>query len=48
MVVLVVFGIPLFLILSREYEEWKIMRDCINEGQSQQYCEKYLEELFPS
>ncbi len=46
--VLAVFGVPLFLVLSREYEEWKIIHDCKEDGHSQQYCEKYLEELLPS
>ncbi len=48
LIILAIFGTPFFLILSREYEEWKIIHDCKEEGHSQQYCEKYLEELLPS
>lgn len=48
MVVLAIFGVPLFLIVNREYEEWKIIHDCLNEGHSEQICEKHLEELLPS
>ena len=48
LIILAIFGTPFFLILSREYEEWKTIHDCKEEGHSQQYCEKYLEELLPS
>lgn len=47
-VVLAVFGVPLFLVLSLEYEEWEIVYECKEDGHSEQYCEKYLEELLPS
>lgn len=48
LIVLAVFGTPLFLMLSCEYEEWKIVHDCLKEGQTEEYCKKSLEELLPS
>lgn len=48
LIILAVFGTPLFLILNREYEEWKIVHDCLKEGHTEEYCEQSLAELLPS
>lgn len=48
LIILAIFGTPLFFILSREYEEWKIVHDCLKEGHTEEYCKKSLEELLPS
>lgn len=41
LIILIVFGTPLFLILSREYDEWKIVHDCLKNGHTEEYCQIY-------
>ncbi|MCM1322778.1 MAG: hypothetical protein NC218_01185 [Acetobacter sp.] len=48
LIILAIFGTPLFLTLSREYEEWKIVHNCLKNGHTEEYCKKSLEELLPS
>lgn len=48
LIILAVFGMPLFFILNREFEEWKIVHECLEDGHTEEYCRKSLEELLPS